>query len=274
MTATAVSPLSTLTRPPAGATLLPATAAVTQRALRKYLRTPQLLVVGLMQGLTFLLIFRYVFGGAIGTGSLAYVDFMVPGIITVSSLFLGMGTAVAIAEDMQEGFFDRLRSLPMPAAAVTLGRALADSLVLVGHLAVLTAISFALGFRIHTGWLSALAAFAVCALFGFAFVWLFVTLGLFTGNAQAAQGVGFLVMPLSFASSAYVPVETMPGWLQAFAEHQPVTVVVNAVRTLTQGAPAETLLGHSTAYFTLRALLWTGALIALFAPLAIARSRR
>ncbi|WP_455357132.1 ABC transporter permease [Streptomyces sp. SYSU K217416] len=261
-------------RPLNGARLLPSTAVIAQRALLKYLRTPQLLVIGLMQGLTFLLIFRYVFGGAIGTGTLAYVDFMVPGIITVSSLFLGMGTAVAIAEDLQEGFFDRLRSLPMPAAATTLARALADSLVLIGHLAALTAISFALGFRIHTDWLQALAGFGICALFGFAFVWLFITLGLLTKNAQAAQGIGFLVMPLSFASSAYVPVETMPGWLQAFAEHQPVTVVINAVRTLTQGAEAEALLGHSTGYFTARALLWAGALIAVFAPLAIARSRR
>ncbi len=105
------------------------------------------------------------------------------------------------------------------------------------------ALSFALGFRVHAGWGEALAAFGLCVLFGFAFAWAFLTLGLLTGNPQAAQGIGFLVLPLTFASSAYVPVSTMPGWLQAFAANQPVTVMVDAVRTLTQGAAAEALLG-------------------------------
>ncbi|MDN6300524.1 MAG: ABC transporter permease [Micrococcaceae bacterium] len=273
MTST-TAPKATIVRPVAGPGLLPASLAVAQRALRKYARTPQLLIVGLMQGLAFLLIFRYVFGGAIETGSLEYVDFMVPGILVVSTLFLGMSTAVAIAEDMQEGFFDRLRSLPMPAAAVTLGRAIADSIVLVAHLTILTMVSFGLGFRVHTDWFSALAGFALCALFGFVFVWLFIALGLLTGNVQAAQGVGFLVLPLSFASGAYVPVETMPTWLRAFAEHQPITVVTNAIRALTQGPYAEELLGHTASYFAVRALLWVGAILVVFMTLAIARSRR
>jgi ABC-type multidrug transport system permease subunit len=111
-------------------------------------------------------------------------------------------------------------------------------------------------------------------LFGYAFEWLFIAVGLLAGGAQAAQGVGLLVFPLAFVSSAYVPVDSMPGWLQAFAEHQPLTYMVGAVRALTQGPAAEAALGHPASYFVTRALLWAGAIIAVAAPLAVARYRR
>jgi ABC-2 type transport system permease protein len=259
-------------QPSAG--LAASTLGIAKRSLLKFLRTPQLVVLGTVQGAMFLLIFRYVFGGAIGAGGLHYVDFLVPGFITTGILFAGMGAAAGVAEDLEQGFVDRLRSLPIPRSSVLAGRALADSAMQVWGLVITSAIGFAVGFRIHGSPLDALAAFALLLVLGFAFEWLFITLGLFAGNAQAAQGMALMVFPLTFVSSAYVPVESMPGWLQAFAMHQPITVMVDAVRALSQGPAAEALLGHSAGYYVLRSLLWAAAIIAVFAPLAVARYRK
>jgi ABC-2 type transport system permease protein len=256
------------------ASLAASTLGIAKRGLLKYLRTPQLLVLGTIQGALFLLIFRYVFGGAIGSGDLNYVDFLVPGFITTGILFSGMGAAAGVAEDLEQGLVDRLRSLPIPRSAVLAGRALSDSAVLVWGLLITAAIGFAVGFRIHGSAVDALAALGLLIVFGFAFEWLFITLGLFAGNAQAAQGLALLVFPLTFVSSAYVPVETMPGWMQGFAEHQPITVMVDAVRALTQGPAAEALLGHSAGYFVVRSLLWAAAIVAVFVPVAVWRYRR
>jgi ABC-2 type transport system permease protein len=250
------------------------TLGIAKRGLLKFLRTPQLVILSTVQGAIFLLIFRYVFGGAIGAGGLDYVDFLVPGFITTGLLFVGMGAAAGVAEDLEQGFVDRLRSLPIPRGAVLAGRALADTAVLVWGLLITTAIGFAVGFRIHGSAADALAAFALLVVLGFAFEWLFITLGLFAGSAQAAQGLALMVFPLTFVSSAYVPVESMPGWLQAFAEHQPVTVMVDAVRALTQGPAAEALLGHGAGFYVVRSLLWAAGIVAVFAPLAVARYRR
>jgi ABC transporter DrrB family efflux protein len=254
---------------------LPAsTLGIARRGLLKYLRTPQLVVLGTIQGALFLLIFRYVFGGAIGAGGLDYVDFLVPGFITTGILFSGMGAAAGIADDLQQGFVDRLRSLPIPRSAVLAGRALADTAVLVWGLLITAAIGFAVGFRIHGSAAGALAAFGLLVVFGFAFEWLFLSLGLVAGTPQAAQGLALLVFPLTFVSSAYVPVATMPGWLQGFAEHQPITVMVDAVRVLTQGPAAEVLLGHDAGWYVVRSLAWSAAILAVFVPLAVARYRR
>ncbi|HET6750819.1 MAG TPA: ABC transporter permease [Actinomycetes bacterium] len=250
------------------------TLGIAKRGLLKFLRTPQLVILSTVQGAIFLLIFRYVFGGAIGAGGLDYVDFLVPGFITTGILFVGMGAAAGVAEDLEQGFVDRLRSLPIPRSAVLAGRALADTAVQVWGLAVTAAIGFAVGFRLHGSVAQALAAFGLLVLLGFAFEWLFITLGLFAGSAQAAQGLALMVFPLTFVSSAYVPVESMPGWLQAFAEHQPVTVMVDAVRALTQGPAAEALLGHGAGFYVVRSLLWAAGIVAVFAPLAVARYRR
>jgi ABC-2 type transport system permease protein len=250
------------------------TLGIAKRGLLKFLRTPQLVILSTVQGAIFLLIFRYVFGGAIGAGGLDYVDFLVPGFITTGLLFVGMGAAAGVAEDLEQGFVDRLRSLPIPRSAVLAGRALADTAVQVWGLAVTAAIGFAVGFRLHGSVAQALAAFGLLVLLGFAFEWLFITLGLFAGSAQAAQGLALLVFPLTFVSSAYVPVESMPGWLQGFAEHQPVTVMVDAVRALTQGPAAEALLGHGAGFYVARSLLWAAGIVAVFAPLAVARYRR
>ena len=250
------------------------TIGIAKRSLLKFLRTPQLVVLGTIQGAMFLLIFRYVFGGAIGAGGLSYVDFLVPGFITTGVLFAGMGAAAGVAEDLEQGFVDRLRSLPIPRSAVLAGRALADTGMQLWGLVITTAIGFAVGFRIHGSVLDAVAAFGLLILLGFAFEWLFITLGMFAGSAQAAQGLALMVFPLTFVSSAYVPVETMPGWLQAFAEHQPLTVMVDAVRALTQGPAAELQLGHSAGYYVVRSLVWAAAIVAVFAPIAVARFRR
>jgi ABC transporter DrrB family efflux protein len=260
-------------RRPAG--LAASTLVVARRALLKFLRTPQLVVLGSVQMALFLVIFRYVFGGAIGVeADLSYVDFLVPGFIATGVLFVGTGTAVAVAEDLEQGFFDRLRSLPIPRGAVLLGRSVADLGVLGWSLAVATGVGFAVGFRLHGSVAEGLAAFGLCVLYGFALGWLFIGLGLVAGNGQAAQGMSLLVFPFTFASSAYVPVETMPGWLQAVAEHQPVTYMVDAVRALTMGPLAETVLGHPASYYVTRSLLWAAAIVAVFAPLAVARYRR
>ena len=256
------------------ATLPASTLGVAKRGLLKFLRTPQLVVLGTIQGAMFLLIFRYVFGGAIGASGLSYVNFLVPGFITTGILFSGMGAATGVAEDLEQGFVDRLRSLPIPRSTVLAGRALADTAMQVWGLIVTAAIGFAVGFRVHGSVLQALTAFGLLLVLGFAFEWLFITLGLFAGSAQAAQGLALLVFPLTFVSSAYVPVETMPGWLQAVAEHQPLTVMVDAVRALTQGPAAEATLGHSSGFYVVRSLLWAAGIVAVFAPLAVARYRR
>jgi ABC transporter DrrB family efflux protein len=250
------------------------TLVIAKRSLLKFLRTPQLVVLGTIQGAMFLLIFRYVFGGAITGGGLSYVDFLVPGFVTTGILFSGMGAAAGVAEDLEQGFVDRLRSLPIARGAVLAGRAVADTAMLVWGLVITTAIGFAVGFRIHGSVPAALGALALCVLFGFAFEWVFIALGMMAGSAQAAQGLALLVFPLTFVSSAYVPVSTMPGWLRVVAEHQPITVMVDSVRTLTQGPAAAAVLGHPSSWFVGRSLLWCAAIVAIAAPVAIARFRK
>jgi ABC transporter DrrB family efflux protein len=258
-----------------GATFFVSASTVAGRTVKKFVRSPQLIVTGTVTGAMFLLIFRYVFGGAIAhTGALPYVDFVVPGYVVTGVLFSGMGAAAGIAEDLQIGLYDRLRSLPISPLSIIAGRALADTAMVVWGLAVTTAIGFAVGFRIHGGVADALGAFALCALVGFAFCWLFIALGLVAGSPQAAQGLAFLVFPLTFVSSAYVPVATMPGWMRPIAAHQPITPMADAVRVLAEGHGAQLLVGHSLATDLLTAIAWSVGLIVVFAPLAVLRLRR
>ena len=257
-------------RPERGATAAATAATVAGRTLRKFVRTPQLIVVGALTSAMFLLIFRYVFGGAIDTGAVSYVDFLIPGLDAAGALYSGMGAAVGVAEDLESGLFDRLRSLPVPRSAILLGRSLADT-ALVGWA---TAITVALGFRIHGGVPAALLAFVLCLVYGAAFTWPFITMGLVAGTAQAAQGMSFLAFPIVFVSSAYVPVESMPSWLQPIAEHQPLTSMVGSVRALALGDDAEGVLGHSAGWFAVRALLWSAAIVAVFVPLATRKFAR
>ena len=254
--------------------LAKSTLTVTRRAVLRYVRTPQLIVLATVQMSLFFLIYRYMFGGAIHIAGIDYVDYLVPGFIATGVLFTGIGTAAAMAEDLEQGFIDRLRSLPIPRSSVLAARAVADTALVMWSSAFTAAIAFAVGFQLHGSTADGLAAFGLVVLFGFAFEWLFIAMGLFAGNAQAAQGMGMIVFPLAFVSSAYVPVSSMPGWLQVFAEHQPLTYMVDAVRSLTLGPHADALLGHPTSYFVTRALLWTVAIIAVFLPLAVAKYRR
>jgi ABC transporter DrrB family efflux protein len=256
------------------ASLATSTLQVARRALLRYFRTPQLVVLGTMQGALFLLIFRYVFGGAVSVHGISYVNFLVPGFVMTGVLFSGQGGATGVADDLQQGFVDRLRSLPVPRACFLAGRAVADSVWNTWGLLVAAAVGLAVGFRPHGSVLDDLAALGLCVVFGFGFEWLFILIGLLSGTPQAAQGMAFLVFPLTFVSSAYVPVSSMPGWLQAFAQHQPVTYMVNAVRALTLGPRATGLLGHTAAYFTGWALVWAAGAVLVFAPLAAWRYGR
>jgi ABC transporter DrrB family efflux protein len=262
--------------PPRGnaAGLFVSTGQIARRVLLKFVRSPQLVVVGTVQGAMFLLIFRYVFGGAIALAGINYVDFVVPGFITTGVLFTAMYASAGMAEDMSGGLIARLRSLPIPRSAVLIGRALADTAIQVWGLIITVGIGFLVGFRLHDSWGAALAAAGLVILFGFVFEWVFVLLGMVAGSAQAAQGLALIVFPFTFVSSAYIPVATMPSWMRGFAENQPITVMVNAVRTLTEGHPAEMLLGHPTSYFVIRSLVWSLGIIAVFAPLAVAKYRR
>jgi ABC transporter DrrB family efflux protein len=250
------------------------TVTVTRRALLRYMRTPQLIVLATVQMSLFFLIYRYMFGGAIHIAGMSYVDYLVPGFIATGVLFMGIGTATAMAEDLEQGFVDRLRSLPIPRSSVLIARATADTAILAWSTAFTTAVAFAVGFTLHGSALEGLAAFGLVILFGFAFEWVFITMGLFAGNAQAAQGLGMIVFPFAFVSSAYVPVSSMPSWLQVVAEHQPLTYMVDAVRALTLGPHAQELLGHPSSYFVTRSLVWAAAIIVVALPLAVWKYRR
>src|SRR6266545_3575717 len=255
------------------ASLLASTSVIARRTFLKFIRTPQLVVVGTVQGAMFLLIFRYVFGGAITAGGVSYVNFLVPGFITTGIIWQGMMSAAGIAEDLDQGFFDRLRSLPIPRASVLTGRALADTGSQAWGLTIMTVIGFVVGFRLGGSVASAIFAFALILVFSFAFEWVFITLGLYAGNAQAAQGMSLMLIPFTFVSSAFVPVKSMPGALQAVASHQPVTYMVDAVRSLALGAKGAPL-GHTSSYFVLRALLWSAALVVVFGTIAVNRYRK
>ncbi len=242
------------------------------RTVKQFARTPQLLVVEAATSVMFLLIFRFVFGGAIQTGDIPYVDFLIPALAAVSGLFAG--GAVGVAKDVESGLFDRLRSLPVPRPALLFGRSLADTALTMWGVVVTIVVGYIVGFRFHGGVDAAVAALALCVLFAVAFSWLQIFLGLLSGDAQAAQGLSFAVFPLVFVSSAYVPVETMPGWLQPIAENQPVTAMVGAIRALSLGGDTQAILGHSTSWFVVHSIVWSLVLIVVFGAVASRRFAR
>lgn len=244
------------------------------RTLKQFWRTPSLIVVGALTSTMFLLIFRYVFGGAIGTGDVRYVDFLIPGLAAAGAMFSGTGGAVGVAEDVDSGLYDRLRSLPIPRSAVLIGRSMADTALVAWSLLITVGVGFLTGFRFHGSMIEALVAVALCVVYGAACTWPFIYMGLTAGSSQAAQGMSFLGFPLVFVSSAYVPVESMPGWMQPVAEHQPISSMVGSVRALALGDQAEAALGHSAAWFSVRALAWCVVIVAVFLPLATRRFAR
>jgi ABC-2 type transport system permease protein/oleandomycin transport system permease protein len=243
------------------------TLAVTGRNLRMYVRNPQLLVFSTIQPVIFVLMFRYVFGGAIQVPGIPYVDFLMPGIFAQTVVFGAMATAIGLSTDMQAGLVERFRSLPMARSAVLTGRTLADLVRNVLVIALMCAVGYAVGWRPDTGGGEILTAMLLMLLFGYALSWIFATIGILVGDPETAQAASFPILaPLIFASAAFVPVATMPSWLQGFAENQPVSVVTSAVRDLTLGsAPDGDILG---------ALLWCIGIIAIAAPIAVHYYRR
>lgn len=256
------------------ASFVSSTTVIAKRSLLKFLRTPQLVWTATIQGVMFLVVFRYIFGGAIEAGTLGYVGFVVPGILTTMLIWQGMGAAISISEDRAQGLFDRLRSLPIPRTAVLSGRAVADTATQAWGLFVMTIVSFLAGFRLHGGIGAGLLAFALIIVFSFVFEWVFIATGLYAGSAQAAQGLALILVPFTFVSSAYVPVSSMPSGLRPVAARQPITYMIDAVRSLTGGASAETLLGHPASYFVVRSLVWSAVILLAFGSIGVARYRR
>ncbi|MGH9157842.1 MAG: ABC transporter permease [Acidimicrobiales bacterium] len=243
------------------------TRAVTWRNLVAYRRVPQLLIFSTIQPVIFVLMFRYVFGGAISIPGVRYVDYLMPGIFAQAVVFGSIGTAIGLAADVKSGLIERFRSLPMARSAVLAGRTTADLVRNLFVVLLMSAVGYLVGFRVQTNPLFFLGAVAVVALFGYAVSWVFATVGLAVGDPETAQAASFPVMaPLVFASNAFVPLRSMPGWLQVFAEHQPVSATVAAARALVLGGP--------TTRPVLKALAWVVAILAVFGPVAVHRYRR
>jgi ABC transporter DrrB family efflux protein len=247
--------------------LLSDTMVIAERNLVRLPRAPDLLLAFTVQPIMFVLLFRYVFGGAIRTPGYSYVDFLIPGIIVQNIAFGGFVTALGLNEDVHKGLIDRFRSLPMARPAVLAGRTFADIVTNALSMTVLLITGIIIGFSFHTTFLNAIAGVGLLLLFGYAFSWVFALVGLLVSSPEAANSFGFIaVFPLTFISSAFVPISSMPSVLRAFAEVNPFTITVDAMRALWIGAPA----GNNV----WEAVLWALAILAVFAPLAVARYRR
>ena len=254
-------------------------AVITRRNLLFTVRLPQVLVLSSIMPVIFIVMFTYVFGGAI-QGALPpaaagrYVNWLIPGLLAQFALFGGSGTASGLAEDLAKGAIDRFRSLPMAGAAVLAGRTLSDLVRLALTLTLMLAVGYGIGFRPQTGLAGLLGAAAVGLTFGYAWSWVMALVGLVVRSAEAVQAATYLVVfPLAFTSSVFVPTQTMPGWLQPFAANQPVTVATNALRGLILGQGALPP-GRTAASQVALALLWVVAITAIFAPLAVRAYRR
>jgi ABC transporter DrrB family efflux protein len=242
--------------------------AIAHRNLIALFRVPTTLVFSTIQPVIFVLMFRYVFGGSIQIpGYPHYVDYLMPGIFVQTVTFGSINTGIGLAEDLSKGLIERFRSLAMARSAVLAGRTIADLVRNLIVIVLMVTVGFLVGFRVHRNLLALLAAVGLMLLFGFAMSWVMALIGLATGNAEAAQAASFPLMAvLVFASNAFVSTRTMPGPLRAYAEHQPITATVNAVRALlNHGAVAGPVLA---------ALAWSAAIVAVFAPLAVRRYRQ
>jgi len=240
---------------------------IARRNLTRIARTPQLLVFATIQPVMFVLLFRYVFGGAIHVPGISYVDYLIPGIIVQTVVFGATSTAVGLSEDMSKGIIDRFRSLPMSRSAVLAGRTIADLVRNVFVVLLMIVVGLAVGFRFHNGFVPAVAAVFVALLLGYCLSWVFAFIGLTVADPETAQIAGFLpIFPLVFASSVFTSIRSMPGWLQAFAKVQPITRAANSVRALTEGGPVATDL--------IWTVVWSIGILAVFAPLAVRRYRK
>jgi ABC-2 type transport system permease protein/oleandomycin transport system permease protein len=240
------------------------TVAMTRRNLYHYLRVPALVAVAITQAVLFVVMFTYVFGGAIETPGVAYVDYLMPGILVLAVAFGSPNTGVGLAEDLTTGMLDRFRSLPMARPALLAGRTLADAIRNLFVVLIMIGVGYLIGFRFHAGPLAATAAIALPVAVGYILSWFAALIGLATGDAETAGTASLLpLIPLAFTSSAFVPIATMPRWLQTWADINPVTHIVDAIRALVLGGPTTTPL--------LQALAWLVAIAALVIPLALRR---
>ncbi len=240
---------------------------MTKRNMLRYARMPQLIVFSFIQPIMFVLLFAYVFGGAIQTPGVNYINYLLPGILVQTVLFGSMMTGVSLAEDMSKGMIDRFRSLPMARSAVLAGRTITESLRNILIVAVMTLVGMLIGFEINHGFGNYLLAVLLTVCFGFAFSWVSATIGLAVKNVETAQTAGFIwVFPLAFASSIFVPVETMKGGVKWFALHNPISYTVNTVRALILGTPV----GNDVWY----AIAWIAGILIVFIPLAVNRYRK
>jgi ABC-2 type transport system permease protein/oleandomycin transport system permease protein len=246
------------------------TVVITKRNLFRYIRLPQLVVFSSIQPIMFLVLFNYVFGGAIGASSGVpggkYINFLLPGILAQTMMFGGLQTGIGLAEDMGKGIIDRFRSLPMSRGAVMAGRTFSDLIRNVTVAGIMLTVGTILGFRFQNGFINAVGMVLILLFFAFSISWIAAFMGLSVGDAETAQIAGFLmIFPLTFASAAFVPIATMPEWLQVFARNQPVTHVVLAARELAIGIPSGGAIWKS--------IVWTIGILAVFIPLAIHRYR-
>jgi len=243
------------------------TAVLQGRSLRHIARSPDTIITTAIMPIAFMLLFVYVFGGAIDSGPFDYVDFLMPGIIVQSMVFGGFVTALGLAEDLKKGLIDRFRSLPMWGPAVLTGRILADVGTNIVQLVVMFTVGIIVGFRFSTSAPEIVAGILLLLLIGYAFSWVFAFIGLTASSPEASNAFGFTILfPVTFVSSAFVPVDTMPGWLQAFVNANPVTSVIDAARGLMLGGPV--------AEPVIDSVIWMIVIVAVFAPLAILRYRR
>ncbi len=238
------------------------TGGVAKRNLLRIVRNPRLLVISAIQPALLLVLFRYVLGGAIHIPGASYVDYIVPAVFIEAVMIGGMATAIGLADDLGSGIIDRFRSLPMARSAVLAGRTLADLARSVFSLALMVGLGLLVGFGFHAGAGSIAAGLALVIFFGYCFSWIYATIGLVTKDPETAQVAGILpFFILVFASSAIVPVATMPSWLQPFARHQPVSITINAVRALLQGEP--------THHWVWQSLAWSAGILVVFFTIAV-----
>ena len=241
--------------------------AMARRNLIRYVRSPELLVFSTINPVMFVLLFTYVFGGAIDVGPVNYIDFLLPGILVQTVVFGAVQTGVGLAEDLSSGMVDRYRSLPMARSAVMAGRILADTVRNVFVVVLMIGVGYAIGFRFNASPAAIIAVPIVLVIFGQAFSWISAAIGVTVRETETAQVAGFVwIFPLTFMSSMFVPVHTMPGWLEAFASVNPITVTVDLLRGLSQGGEIMPSLWQAAA--------WTVGLVAFFSTVAITQYRR
>jgi ABC transporter DrrB family efflux protein len=250
---------------------------LTKRSLARIRREPETLSEVTIQPVLFVLMFAYVFGGAIGlTGGGSYHEYLIGGMLGMGLAQTAPGSAVAVVSDMSTGLIDRFRSLPMSRAAVLIARSVADLLTQIIGALVVAGIGLAIGWRVHTGPGEVIAAFALALLFGYAFTWAGICLGMVLRSSEAAQQTGFVIfLPLTFISSAFVPTQTMPGWLQPVADWNPMSALAAACRHLFGNPnPAQAIHSWPMQHPELAVVGWSVLLIAVFAPLAVRLYRR